>query len=1147
MAEAGNLVLKIDSTGVVSATGNLEKFSREAGNAERSATSLDDVFSRMNMTSLAAVAGITTLVNALGNIKSALLGAVNTYSGFEQIEVGLSGVMKNLGNTKRQSDDFLKSLKNLSNETTFGYNTLANAAQQMLTVGVSTDEVKKRLIQLGNAAGGSTDKFNRLAEIYSNILATGKAGAVQIQQLTNITGTSWVNALGKTSASAEEVTAQIEALTSAGGMLEGAMDSLIDTVEGKQGFVSDWFDEMTRNFAEASGLVDVYRVVMDAISDGLANLAGWFEKINENPFYKAIFSGAMAAVLAGLVTIIGVALVGAVIKLNAQLAIMATLKTIINPVAAAVGLGAAAVVGATAGLVAYKKAQDNVKASAEEANEELQKQAEKLRELKTLYDSGDYSNYYSRLVSDKKAELAAEQEKLAKLQNDLPNYEGYKNAYTRQINDIEHTKSKIQELTAAIDEYESRISGMKLIDSVYAEYIQTSKDGEIEKIKSQIEELQKIRDLTETKISYDENGNMDIDHASSILSEEQRRQVEIDIAFLQSKLEELQKKSDKTTKAMKKGLEDWQEALKQAFSFSDYDVKQGAVDRTAKNENGDGALEYWEKKVDTLKAKTAEINNIINGGMSNEADAIQQKIDTLVSAYNTLVASPSYTGDEESLKQYVERLKELRTAQREARVSDETKNLSRDTDILKAILTAEEDLEEKSVLLLHYEDKVTEEQERRLIAVREENDLWQERAKLVKDIAQAQKDGDINGYLSNKQALAGSYLKENQNAENAVSYLGANAANTAMSMSSDVGNFAQGMAEGGIIGGAINAVIGSLEKVAGSVEGMDDVLNPLTAILKVLTPIFEGIVGVLQPIFAILKGIQEVGSALVEGVLKQIEPLTELISGFFETIVNLVSKLGEAFEPVIDVLMMVVNEILGAVNGSLEPLFQLFDILKNLNDVFKALFEPIDAIVRLVNGVIRMVAAPLRIVALLLAKLAETIRKFTQPFMDFIEGILSWIDRFFGTAEEIEEEQDSELERLRALNDEYKALYSAMKEQEEYYLSAKMALNAETYNDNVTGVNDMILTPKGTFSTSPQDTIIAMKHPEDLAASGGASVSVVVNNYSDSKVATSKDDMGNLVVTISQAVAKDYESGANGWENAYNSRMAMLNGTRVSI
>ena len=121
-----------------------------------------------------------------------------------------------------------------------------------------------------------------------------------------------------------------------------------------------------------------------------------------------------------------------------------------------------------------------------------------------------------------------------------------------------------------------------------------------------------------------------------------------------------------------------------------------------------------------------------------------------------------------------------------------------------------------------------------------------------------------------------------------------------------------------------------------------------------------------------------------------------------------------------------------------------------------------------------------------------------------------------------------------------------MKEQEAYYLQKKMEINASTYKENITKVNDMILTPKGTFSTSPQDTILAMKHPEDLARSSAP----IINIYNESNAtvtAETRADGGVDIHVLSQAIASDFATGSNGWDIAYNNRTLRQQGKVYSI
>ena len=118
------------------------------------------------------------------------------------------------------------------------------------------------------------------------------------------------------------------------------------------------------------------------------------------------------------------------------------------------------------------------------------------------------------------------------------------------------------------------------------------------------------------------------------------------------------------------------------------------------------------------------------------------------------------------------------------------------------------------------------------------------------------------------------------------------------------------------------------------------------------------------------------------------------------------------------------------------------------------------------------------------------------------------------------------------MKDAYASLYTAIKEQEEYYLKQKSLLIADTYKQNaVRKVNDMILTDKGVFSTSPQDTIMAMKKPESLLG-GNAKVTVNVNDYVGVNANVRQEGAEIYIDILSQKIAGDYAKGTNGWASA---------------
>lgn len=373
-----------------------------------------------------------------------------------------------------------------------------------------------------------------------------------------------------------------------------------------------------------------------------------------------------------------------------------------------------------------------------------------------------------------------------------------------------------------------------------------------------------------------------------------------------------------------------------------------------------------------------------------------------------------------------------------------------------------------------------------------------------------------------------------------------------LNSSNDSQNFMNGMmASGGNpMGGLISAVGGALATVASEVDGMDDVLNPLTAIMRTLTPIFEAIVGVLKPFFTTLEGIQSVLHAIVEGILRPFEPLLKLISGIFERLANVFTELFDSLDPIIEVIDMLVDTVLNGIDALLEPILQGFRAVGNFLKIFTELSRPFLAIVNAISKAIKLLAIPLRLLSVLFESLANAIEKFFKPFIDKLEKFGDWVDRLLG------DNKDEEEEATENLTQAYKDLLSAMKDMEEYYDERKAKLRGEQSKVNATSVNDMILTPHGNFSTAPDDYIIATKNPSALGQSNGGGnvvMNVKINNsVSDKVTATatqSVDENGftQLLVNISQKVASDFAKGSNGWDSAVSYRQLQANGRRVSL
>ena len=556
-------MLEIDSNGVVTATGNLEKFSEKAKKAESSSSSLNDVFSQISPTALMASAGVLSLYKAFSSLISSVSNfsksSISTYSSFEQIESGLQGVMK----SAEKGSAMFERLRAFSFDTTFGVDTLANASTQLLNVGVSAEDLETKLLQLGNVAGGDTNKFNELVSIYAKINNTGKAGAEQLQQLAlrQVPIYQYLKKIGvQGTATADDVSKAFELMTAKGEQFNGAMDRINKTISGKEGFVSDTWREFLTSFAEASGLADTYKSILDVVKESLQNVVDWLAKINANPVYQAIFRGVLVGTLTAIVGIIGVTLVKALTAVIVKLGIIVALKSALDPttlIAVAIG----GIAGITAGLVSIQNKNKDMANSYDTVADSIEHARESQENYNKYASSGDLETYASDEIKNYTQELSDLTEQKKQLQTYLNGKTGlgkqamqfgggYKNL-TYQSSDgkkhslekgsveeydeaIKETKATIDEINRVQDEIDKKKQGKSLLDSMWNSVVGDDVSKKINDYQTKIDTLKEYKKgfISDTdKGLILDNGKTLADYFT--LSEEDKNKVNDTIEYIE--------------------------------------------------------------------------------------------------------------------------------------------------------------------------------------------------------------------------------------------------------------------------------------------------------------------------------------------------------------------------------------------------------------------------------------------------------------------------------------------------------------------------------------------------------------------------------------------------------------------------------------
>lgn len=839
MADISRLVLEIDSSGVVKATGNLDAFGRKAeeaaeqsGRMEKSASGLDRAVSALSPSALSAVAGITALIGTVKSLRGALGGALDSYSRFESMEKALGTFFQDAGRGKQVFED----LRRLSNETTFGVDELASSFTQLANVGVEVDSINDRLVMLGNISGGDKSKFSELVSIYAKIQSTGKAGAMQLQQIAQ-RGIPIYDVLRKIgvqgTATGADITRAFEEMTREGGQFHDAMNAINDTIEGKRGFITDYLTELGVNFVELTGLADIYKAVLDVLKEAIGAVSDKLLEWNKNPVIKALISGAFV----GMVSAVGMAILTNIIPhLLKVIAHLTTINILSGPKGWAT-LAVAGIAVATTAIVSYRKSVGD----AADETERLAAEAAKVRAATSpngdVYGTGVIPSSYSN--SDRLARAKSELDSYKKKQEELngivketkKRMDALRKEYGGNIygmlpdsveNEIASMNKELSAAEAGLERVNALIDGeerlVRRLEATAGRYDAVREMGEAfgelyEKLFPEEKEKHELRKQLEDVISYrDELKRLagQVDNSGQIIKFDDRTKEEIDrtIKYLDNKI---------------KGVTAWRDFFEQVTGVEALTTgKQAGEDYIARINAS------YDKQLEIAKALGKTTENI-------SVDFARKIQDDITRLMENSKVDEVFTANDASIKAMLSGIDMMKQ-----RYLDSGHSLEEWTAALNGSRKALDD----ATLSI---ESVFEELR-----------------------ASGSTAGQVMGYF-------GSSL---------------------MSASSDLSNFAQGFAQGGIIGGVISAIAGAVMNVAGSMDKFDKVMNPITTAFAKLSPLLEIIIDDLSWATDVFTAIL----SIVGMFLKILSPIIKVISMFTRVLGAGVRWLGVLADMVTDVV-----------------------------------------------------------------------------------------------------------------------------------------------------------------------------------------------------------------------------------------------------
>ena len=984
------------------------------------------------------MAGISALVGSIKTLANTGSEIIEMSSHFEQTRKSLESLLQSADKGKALFED----LRKFSFETTFGVDELASASSQLINAGVATKDLRAQLKMLGDVAQGDKNKFAELTSVFAKVQLMGKAGAQTISQF-NIRGVPLNKKLKEMgvvgTASAKQVTEALEKLTGVGGQFHDAMNNIIDTIEGKRGFIDDTLKEIKVNLGEVTGLTQAYKASLDAMYEVYDKINNKLMEWNKNPVMQAIIRGTIVGGITAIGLAITTAVIPALIKTIAQLQIIATLKAMINPTGLLVGLGISAVVGLG---MAVKTVADNEKTVNDELIEQIRLR-QTLGEIPLTATTDEKSDYLKTMEEQLKQYQQLQQTSAQKYTSGI--FEGY-------FDTLAQYEKLIKEAEDKLAGFESR--GIKKGSVV----TQMNADGKIERVDTRTQEQKELekteQDLRRLKKTYD-------DLKKSYETNLYYKSLQKNIEGLTKEIE-LQKELEATTKKLndyspwasqEQGIKELQTQLEEINKMYE---QVGIKSKTLDESTGEFKYEYdLEIKINpSYKERLDEVKEALQKELG-EAE-IKLKISKMKDWQKVLKDSMGFTDKEFA----------------EGFVTSGAVAIDKFKEKLANMNTASQDFNAKGIINIDNLELAKNKLDaiNAVLSAIQQSGLWKSNEGTVDELKTMQLSAQDDLYKAQIESLEKQYnLEQMITREKQI----------------------QQLVDSGMSREYAEQTVALQEKT------------------MMQTDFWGGVQQKAEGFFHDLGFGNESAKALAKS-------FTEIGQISLESLASSCEAIGSALAKGADV------------GEAMKQQFASF-----MSQVMKSISTT-------------CIQAGLSLIAQSgWAGVPPALALFA------LGGASSLASGFIGSINEgssEQNEQEKQLELLKSLNEQYKDLQEAMREQEEYYIKKKHELNMYALDDRTTSVNDMVITPNGKFSTHPDDYIFAMKNPNSLNGGRVTNNIKVINNAGvdvDVSEKQDKNGMNEILVTLSKKIANDVANGYNGWDSAFAMQKQRVDGRRI--
>ena len=314
----------------------LIKFKADTTESDSAVKKQEDNLKQLKKTGETTIVGLTAAVDGL---VGALMGQGIAYNG--QIETYLTR-LKTLTGSSEKANEILNQIKQDALTTPFEVSGLVQGESLLISTGLSAEQARKDILNLGNAisaSGGGNEELSRMAVNLQQIKNVGKASALDIKQFAyagiDIYGLL-ADSMGVTREEASDLDVTYEMLSDAlakasseGGKYAGAMEAQSQTYNGAMSNLKESFSVLTGELSEG-----LFNALKDLIPK-LTNLFDWLAKNKDIIIAIAIPILTFLNIMAGFIIIQKI--VGLIAAFNAVL--------LANPIVAIIALIVALVAG----------------------------------------------------------------------------------------------------------------------------------------------------------------------------------------------------------------------------------------------------------------------------------------------------------------------------------------------------------------------------------------------------------------------------------------------------------------------------------------------------------------------------------------------------------------------------------------------------------------------------------------------------------------------------------------------------------------------------------------------------------------------------------------------------------------------------------